>query len=216
MTPLDPTSPLLDFILNLLAPFLMTSGISDPAIARAAALQAINACKADGQQNLVSIAQIVGFALASLDNLRVSMPADVSLSMKLKLRGNANTLNRSSQLATLARDNQPPPAEPQPAEPPPAEPEPEPAPQDVRTSIEAARTLIEQAPKPAARQPELSWASAMTDIATEHAATLSELPPAKRRTQLGRISALLETARVLGSGTVPLRSQLLSSTAFRT
>ena len=47
----------------------------------------------------MTIGQILAFALTALDNLRLSMAPDLSLSMKLKLRGNANALNR------CARDN---------------------------------------------------------------------------------------------------------------
>ncbi len=38
----------------------------------------------------------MGFAVAALDTLRLSMPAEVPVPLKLRLRGNANGLNRSS------------------------------------------------------------------------------------------------------------------------
>jgi hypothetical protein len=206
-------NPLMEFVLGLLAPFLMNGSITDPGLARAAAEQAIAACRTDGQQNLVSITQILGFALASLDNLRLSMPADVSLSMKLKLRGNANALHRSAQLATPDRQHREPaamPAEPQP-------PRTEPDPRDTLVAIEDTRSLLQQAQT--TQQPErrrlLSWASAMTDIAAEHAAALAQLPAAQRQDQLTRIRALIETARTLGTGNAPMKSQLLSGTSLR-
>ena len=96
----EPTmpDPLQEIIVTLLLPLLPKADQ-----ARDAAGQAIAACRAQGQENLVSIAQIVGFALTALDNLRLSMPEDLSLSMKLKLRGNANALGRSSQRAAVTK-----------------------------------------------------------------------------------------------------------------
>ena len=95
--------PLLTCVLGLITPLLATAGIADPAIA---ARQAIAAYRAAGEEQLISIAQIVAFAMASLDNLRLSMPADLSMSMKLKLRGNANALNRVAQQVTATLDGQ--------------------------------------------------------------------------------------------------------------
>ena len=95
------SDPLLQVVLSLLTPLLMAGGITDTDLARRAARQAIAACNG-GQGQLVTIAQIVGFAFASLDNLRLSAAPDLSLSMKLKLRGNANALNRSTQRSTAA------------------------------------------------------------------------------------------------------------------
>ena len=102
----QPADLLMEFVLSLLVPFLTTGSLTDPALARRAAQETIAAYKAAGQDQLVTIAQLVAFALASLDNLRLSMPQDLSLSMKLKLRGTANALNRSSQRATATLDRQ--------------------------------------------------------------------------------------------------------------
>lgn len=131
---LTPANLLLEFVLSLLVPFLATGPLTDAALARRAAEDTIAAYKAAGQDQLVTIAQLVAFALAALDNLRLSMPADLSLSMKLKLRGNAGTLNRASLHATAALDRQrrdiPPPQRDQ---------------QQVLASLEAAKTVVQQA-----------------------------------------------------------------------
>jgi hypothetical protein len=89
MTETPPPNLLMEFILSLLTPFLMTGGITDIDLARRATAETIAAYKVTGQDQLVTIAQIIAFALTSLDNLRLSLPQDLSLSMKLKLRGNA-------------------------------------------------------------------------------------------------------------------------------
>jgi hypothetical protein len=95
--------PLLAVLLTLLIPLLTTGSAAD---AGRAAEQAVAAYRAGGQDQLVSIAQIVGFAVTSLDTLRLSMDAELSVPMKLRLRGNAAALSRSSHLATATLDNQ--------------------------------------------------------------------------------------------------------------
>jgi hypothetical protein len=125
---------LMEFALSLLVPFLTTGSLTDPALARRAAAETIAAYQAAGQDQLVTIAQLVAFALASLDNLRLSMPPDLSLSMKLKLRGTANALNRSSQRATATLDRQRRDITP-----------PERDETEILASLEAAKTVVQQA-----------------------------------------------------------------------
>jgi hypothetical protein len=98
-----PSDLLMDFVVSLLTPFLLIGSITDPALARRAAAETIAAYQESGQNHPINIAQIAAFALTSLDSLRLSLQEDLSLSMKLKLRGNANALNRSAQ-----RETQPP------------------------------------------------------------------------------------------------------------
>jgi hypothetical protein len=95
-----PPNHLLEYILGVLAPFLMAGSITDIHFARLAATEAIAAYKADGQAELVTIGRILAFALTALDNLRLSVAPDLSLSMKLKLRGNASALDRSARSNT--------------------------------------------------------------------------------------------------------------------
>jgi hypothetical protein len=211
MTETQPAGLLTGFVVSLLVPFLMAGGITDIDVARRAAAETIAAYKAGGQDEIVTIAQTVAFALASLDNLRLSMQADLSLSMKLKLRGNANALNRSSRDATTTLDSQrrdTPAAEPDPTE--------------LRAALETAKTVVQQAQttphaaNPTGREIDLSWASAMTDVAAEFSAELPNLQPAQRRTHLARIGALSEIARTLGRGDAPpLKARLLGGTSPR-
>jgi hypothetical protein len=85
---------LMQFMFGVVTPFLITGGIAD---AEVAARQTIMAYKPAGHDQLITVAQIVGLGLASLDNLRLSAAADLSVAMKLRLRGNAAALNRASQ-----------------------------------------------------------------------------------------------------------------------
>jgi hypothetical protein len=197
------------FLLAVLTPFLTAGGILDPDLARQAALETIAACQADGERQLLTIGQIVAFALAALENLRLSAPPDLSLSMKLKLRGNANALNRASQ-KTAATQRPNPPAD-----------TPDQDPTEVAASLESAQTIITQAraarPATQDRKTDLRWGQAMTDIAAEYTAELPALPPDQRRNNLIRIATLSKIATALGRGDAPpLRSRLLTGTAMPT
>ncbi len=98
-TEMAETSPLMAFVVALLAS-LMSPTLTDQHLARRAAREALGAHRTSGDGELVTSARIVGFALTALDTLRLSMPEELSLSMKLKLRGNANALNRSARDTT--------------------------------------------------------------------------------------------------------------------
>jgi hypothetical protein len=208
MTESAPPSDLLtEFVLSILTPFLMTGSITDPDLARRAAAETIAAYKAAAQDQLVTIAQIVAFALTALDNLRLSLPPDLSLSMKLKLRGNANALNRASQHAAATLESQ----------------QPAPDPTEILTALESAKAIVQQAKatKPATPHPErdrqidLAWANAMTDVAAEYTAELPALSPAERQNQLARIGALSKIATSLSSGDAPpLKARLLGTTSL--
>src|SRR4051794_19617082 len=89
----DQSSPLTQIVLSLLTPLMLTAGITDTALARAAAQEAIAAYP---RGRTVLVTQIVAFAMAALDNLRLSTAPGLAPSMTLKLRGNANALNRAS------------------------------------------------------------------------------------------------------------------------
>jgi hypothetical protein len=204
------TDHLMPFLLAVLTPFLTAAGIPDPDLARQAATETIQAYKATTQDQLVTTAQIIAFAFASLDNLRLSAPENLSLSMKLKLRGNANALNRASQKAAAALEIQ------------------RRSPTEAPATLQTAKIIVQRrlpietpaAPTPTAstkpdNQTDRAWASAMTDVAAEITAELPNLPPAQRRTHLAHIGALSETARLLGSGNAPpLKARLLGSTSL--
>jgi hypothetical protein len=95
---------LLEFVVGLLVPFLATAAPAE--LARRAAEETIDAYKATGPEQLVTVSRLVTFAFAALDNIRLSMPPELDLPMKLKLRGNAGTLDRASHRASAVLDRQ--------------------------------------------------------------------------------------------------------------
>ena len=227
-TPTDRAEQLLGVVLAMLTPLLT---IGSPEDARLAARQAIAAYQTGEQANLVSISQIVGFAIASLDNLRLSAPPDLSLSMKLKLRGNANALSRTSLNVSAAGAHSAPPTAADPPDHPTAEPDRDDTGHQAAAIAELRKVRDQlrqaQAADPAAepltpRQRDLAWASAMTEVAAESSTGLADLPPAQQRIELTRINALTRTAgaltRAAGAltrGSPSLKTRLLSATSLQ-
>jgi hypothetical protein len=162
-------TPLTEVILSFLTPLMLAAGLIDTTLARRATQEAIAACPPGAP--LTSTAQVVGFAMAALDSLRLAAPAEVAVTTKLRLRGNANALSRSSQRAAAAQ----------------------PAPQVARPAA------APPGPQPN-RSVELAWADAMTDVAAECARDLAKLPPKQRRAEVIRINALNATARQIRAG----------------
>ena len=101
-------------VVSLLAPLFIGVTGGDIGMARMGAVQTINAYRAGSHSDLIAIAQIIAFGLAALGSLSLSMADDISLSMTLRLRGNANALNRSAeQNRRVLRENR---AAPQPSD----------------------------------------------------------------------------------------------------
>jgi hypothetical protein len=204
----ETNDPLLAFVLSVLTPLLMTG---DPELADRAAWQAIATHQTTDGGQLIGIAQTVGFALASLDNLRLSAAPDLSLSMKLKLRGNANALHRSTQRSAAALEHQRHADRPEHSE------------AETEAVLEQVQTELQQsaAPAPPAPPPETDreriWANAMTDVAAECSRALAKLPTSQRRAETIRITALRDIARHLAQGGATLgKSALLNTTAIGT
>jgi hypothetical protein len=224
-----PESHLLAFILAALAPLLTAGGVTDLPLARLAAQEAIAAYTARGQADLVGIAQILAFALAALDNLRLSMPTELSLSMKLKLR--ANALNRAARDATQTLGKMPRPAQSVPAQPLQANPptqtaiarskQPETPSQTFliaqtqpteqtqpRVQAQPKTTTKPTTPQPTAtpseHQDRLHWAKAMKTAAARLQAQAATSPPAQRTTDALWIQALTGVASDLILGKTPI------------
>jgi len=204
MTPLPEENPLLTVIIGVITPFLIAGGIVDAALARTAALQAIDACRSDTRGSLIGIGQVVGFALASLDSLRLSAAPELSLAMTLKLRANATAMHRATQTGAVRVET------PLQVENTAAEDEALAAAEaEANTALQQARTMPHPSETPAAASDDERkrlWADAMTDVAAECARDLHRLPPAKRRSEIIRIGALSATARALKQQ-IPLREQ---------
>jgi hypothetical protein len=88
---------LMGLIVALLAPMFLGVTAGDINLARMAAFETVSDYRTQSHADLVAIAQIIAFGLAALGSLSLSMADDISVSMALRLRGNANALNRSAE-----------------------------------------------------------------------------------------------------------------------
>ncbi len=92
-----------NILLHVLATFLMPlflggpTGNNDPDHARAAALETLSSFRFRDACELFLCVQIVGFSMAALGSMALSMTDGISLSMVLRLRGNANACTRSAE-----------------------------------------------------------------------------------------------------------------------
>jgi hypothetical protein len=87
----------MNLIVALLAPMFLGVTGGDIDFARMAAVETVNAYRARNRADLIAIAQIIAFGLAALGSLSLSMADDITVSMALRLRGNANACNRSAE-----------------------------------------------------------------------------------------------------------------------
>jgi hypothetical protein len=97
-----PPNLLLTLIITLLTPMFLCAGGPDIALARQAAAETVNAYRARDPVSLFTIAKIIAFEFATLSSLSLSMADDVSLSLTLRLRGNANSMDRAAERNQLA------------------------------------------------------------------------------------------------------------------
>ena len=217
--PLNPSDVLMNLIVAFLAPMFLGAGGGDIGFARTAAIETVNAYQARNHADLVAIAQVIAFGLAVLGSLSLSMADDLSLSMILRLRGNANALDRSAERSRRAlresRAHNAPPNTAEPDRQPEAPNEAAPDEATLTAAVAAARRAAadvrtrmrtEPAPapatKPATKQHhQTTWAIAMADAAEKLTAGIDALPPAERRAASLRAATLASTASNLLSRT---------------
>jgi hypothetical protein len=96
-TPLRPADVFMHLIVAFLAPMFLAVSGGDLHHARLAAIETVNTYRSRDPMDLLSIAQIVAFGLTTLSSLSLSLAEDLSLSMMLRLRGNATALNRATE-----------------------------------------------------------------------------------------------------------------------
>ncbi|HEX3576300.1 MAG TPA: hypothetical protein VHU42_17015 [Rhodopila sp.] len=104
-TTLDPTQTghrhpadlFMTLIVALLAPMFLTACGGDITLARMAAAETVNAHRIETLADMLAVAQIIAFGFAALGSLCQSVGDDLSLSMVLRLRGNAVALNRAAE-----------------------------------------------------------------------------------------------------------------------
>jgi hypothetical protein len=218
-----PSNLLLTLIITLLTPMFLCAGSTDIALARQAAAETVNAYRARDPVSLFTIAKIIAFEFATLSSLSLSMADDVSLSLTLRLRGNANSMDRAAERNRLALEQHRIPAgaahltEASVAA---SVAEAQKLVQQSRASLQAALTPPAAAPAPAAvppatarpataapssrppigeQQRRTAWAQAMADVAAEFTAGLDTLSPAERAKEMMRINILTQSAGALVS-----------------
>ena len=184
--PPHPSEILLSLIVAFLTPMFLTASSGNIHYARLAAIETVNAYRAQTQADLIAIAQIVAFGLAALASLSLSMSDNISLPMILRLRANANACNRAAEQNRRALQTRP-------AETPIAPPQP---------SVPVDTTPVQppSPPKPAAtedRHYQAMWAAAAGAVAAEYTADLANLPPADRPAAAMRAAMLNSCANDL-------------------
>ena len=92
-----PAQILMNLIVTLLTPIFLGITGGDVGLARAAAIETVNSYRAQNLSDLIAIAQMVAYGLAALGSLSLSFGEDLSLSMTLRLRSNANACTRSAE-----------------------------------------------------------------------------------------------------------------------
>jgi len=218
-----PADKLANLILMLLTPMFLWSTEGDISLAYRAAAHTVNEYRIANRLSLFTVAKIIAFDIATLSSLSQSMYEDVSILLALRLRGNANSLDRSGERnrraleqtnrtattdgvtvepveAVIAKAEQmvrEAKARVQAASAPAAktQPDADPAPEPVPAAAPAPRTPAEH------RQ--AAWAGAMAAVAAEFATGLKDVSPDERWKEIARIKALTTAAGDLASGTVP-------------
>ncbi len=227
--PATPSTNLTNLVLMLLAPMFLWSTNGDIRLAYTAAAQTVNEYRITNRLSLFTVAKIIAFDIATLSSLSLSMYEDVAMLLALRLRGNANSLDRSGernrrlleqeshhrareepveaaiakaeQMVREAKARLHPAA---PAAETPAAAEPAPA---AEPAADAAPAPVPPSAAPAAQTAEqrhrAAWADAMTFVAEEFTAGLKDLPPGEQWKEMERIRALTAAAGQLSPGTAP-------------
>jgi hypothetical protein len=86
---------LINLLVTLLTPMFFAPTGGDIQFARIAALETIIGYQAQTGAGLIAVAKIIGFGIATLDSLSLSMNQDLEIPIILRLRGNANALGRA-------------------------------------------------------------------------------------------------------------------------
>jgi uncharacterized protein YbjQ (UPF0145 family) len=192
---ISPGTNLINLLLALLAPMFLWSTAGDIRLAHIAAAETLREYRVTNRLSLLMVAKIIAFDIATLSSLSQSMYEDVSISLALRLRGNANSLDRSGERNRLALEAFSHSAADAGAD------------ASVGAEIAQAEQMVRDgrtrvhadgpgAPEPAAapvapgaasldactpaEPPQPAWSDAMTTVADELAAGLDNVPPEQR------------------------------------
>jgi hypothetical protein len=198
-----PASVLMNLIITLLTPMFLAAAGNNVTFARQAATETLNAYRAETQSDLITVAKIVGFGLAALAALSLSMAEDLPLSTILRLHASANASDRSEHrnrklrsARTDVTSSTPPPE-------PPTPPRPNvdeaaltaaAAGMKARTAENLARVTTSTITD-AERHYQATWAASAAIVAAETAASLPTLPPGERASAAAWIDVLNACAK---------------------
>ncbi|MDR3534314.1 MAG: hypothetical protein P4L90_27600 [Rhodopila sp.] len=103
MTQTDPNAPttecIFSTIVGFMLPFFLAGAGGDEGVAKAAIRELIDAYNASTPTELDLAGRVIGFSIAAMDNLRLSMAPGLSDTKVLRYRCNAVTLSRASDQA---------------------------------------------------------------------------------------------------------------------
>jgi hypothetical protein len=209
--PRHPAEVLLSLIVTLLTPMFLSAAGGDLEFARLAAAETLESYRADTHSDLITVAKIIAFGLATLGSLSLSMADNLPVTQILRLRANANATDRSEHRCRLAleqnRSQQP------------VEPSPEPEPEIDAAALTAAAAEMQQRTAenlakfaiPAAtatdheKHYQATWAASAATVAAETAASLPSLPPEERRSAAIWVEVLNDAAKEFMAGKIPPR-----------
>ncbi len=206
----EPTSlatNLINLLITLLAPMFLWSTAGDLRLAHIAAAETLNEYRVTNRLSLWTVAKVIAFDIATLSSLSQSMYEDVSTTLALRLRGNANSLDRSGERSRRALEAARATPGAEPIEIPAARAEQ--IARDANTRIQAARSAE---PEPAAQtappaaEPAPGAAApgdAMTAVAEAFTVDLETIPPDRVWGEMARIMALTTQAAEIATGAAP-------------
>jgi hypothetical protein len=202
---------LLNLIVTLLTPMFLAVAGGDLTLARAAAAETLDSYRAETHNDLITIAKIVAFGLATLGSLSLSMDDCRSVPQILRLRSNANATDRAEHRNRLTLDK----SRAQQT----AEPSPEPeidtaaltaaAAEMQKLTAENLAKFKRPCPAPAITDAEMqyaaTWAASAALVASETAASLDSLPPDERHGAAIWVNVLNDIAKDFMAGDIPPR-----------
>jgi hypothetical protein len=206
-----PASLLFSLIVTLLTPMFLSAADGDLTMARLAAAETLNAYRAETHTDLITIAKIIAFGLATLGSLSLSMADDLSIAKILRLRASANATDRAEHRNRLLLDRAH-------KTHPTTEPEIDHAALTAAVAETQQRTaanlaqLTPSAPVPPTRTVtddeqhyQATWAACTAAIAAETAASLPNLPPAERESAALWVEVLNSAANSFLTDGIPPR-----------
>ena len=236
ISPVDSTQILTNFIITLMAPMFLVAAGGDFSYARIAAAETINAYRAETQADLITVARIVAFGLATLGSLCLSMADDLPLPMVLRFRSNADSCDRSEhqnrRVLERSRNAQAA-AQTQAAEQAQQAPVPKISPGYDEAALPSAAAETQSRatenftqltlPEPSivtdeAKQHQEAWAARAANLAAETAANLPNLPPEERQGAMIWLDILKNSANRFMTGTTaprPMPDDLAGLTASK-